>query len=98
MTLNAFYVMHYLAQAQGKPLTVNEISAYIGLSQCATSRMLHRFEASCQVIEKHKALPIGVHYKSNSQTTVTHYYKKYIVPLHTYLPHTHKYHLHTKSK
>ena len=52
ISLNEFYVLHFLAQAEGQPLRVNDLSAKLGLSQSATSRMLTRFERTCEVIER----------------------------------------------
>lgn len=52
VTLNEFYVLHYLHQTKGKELRVNEISDKLGMSFSGTSRMLQKFEESCQVIER----------------------------------------------
>ena len=52
ISLNEFYVLHFLAQAEGQPLRVNDLSAKLGLSQSATSRMLTRFERTREVIER----------------------------------------------
>ncbi|WP_276754121.1 MarR family transcriptional regulator [Limosilactobacillus ingluviei] len=52
ISLNEFYVLHFLEQAEGQPLRVNDLSAKLGLSQSATSRMLTRFERTYEVIER----------------------------------------------
>lgn len=53
MTLNEFYVLHFLDETHGNNLRMNDLSEKIGLSLSATSRMLDRFEGSCGVIQRH---------------------------------------------
>lgn len=53
MTLNEYQTLYFLKESQGHKLLISEISAKVGLSMSATSRMLVRFENKCGVIGRH---------------------------------------------
>lgn len=88
ISLNEFYVLHFLAQAEGQPLRVNDLSVKLGLSQSATSRMLTRFERTCEVIERQPSsvdkrsvlihlTPAGWQYLQNAERVVAPILAKY---------------------
>ena len=52
VSLNEFYVLHFLKQNAGLDLRVSDLSQKLGLSLSATSRMLVRFEQTCNVITR----------------------------------------------
>ncbi|UXC63248.1 MarR family transcriptional regulator [Ligilactobacillus agilis] len=52
VSLNEFYVLHFLKQNAGRDLRVSDLSQKLGLSLNATSRMLVRFEQTCNVITR----------------------------------------------
>lgn len=52
VSLNEFYVLHFLKQNAGLDLRVSDLSQKLGLSLSATSRMLVQFEQTCNVITR----------------------------------------------
>lgn len=54
VTLNEFYVLYFLKQNVGHDLRVSDLSQKLGLSLSATSRMLVRFEQTCNVITRNQ--------------------------------------------
>lgn len=52
VTVNEFYVLHFLEQNAGHDLRVSDLSQKLDLSLSATSRMLVRFEQTCNVITR----------------------------------------------
>ena len=54
VTVNEFYVLHFLKQNAGHDLRVSDLSQKLDLSLSATSRMLVRFEQTCNVITRNQ--------------------------------------------
>ena len=54
VTVNEFYVLHFLEQNAGHDLRVSDLSQKLDLSLSATSRMLVRFEQTCNVITRNQ--------------------------------------------
>ena len=53
LNLNEFYVLYYLAEADGKKMRLQELGPQIGLSSSAVSRLVVKMEAkSCHSIER----------------------------------------------
>ncbi|WP_298706510.1 MarR family winged helix-turn-helix transcriptional regulator [uncultured Veillonella sp.] len=53
LSLNAYYVLHFLAQAEEHKLRLNNLQEQVGLSQSAMSRMILRMEdVNCGCIER----------------------------------------------
>lgn len=54
VTVNEFYVLHFLEQNARHDLRVSDLSQKLDLSLSATSRMLVRFEQTCNVITRNQ--------------------------------------------
>ncbi|MGG3182732.1 MarR family transcriptional regulator [Priestia megaterium] len=54
LSLNEFYVLYFLSQADNKRLRLQQLQELVGLSQSAMSRLIGRLEArSCGSLQRH---------------------------------------------